>query len=256
MSLTRTNAILLAVVVAAAAIAAYWFLALGPKRDEAAALQASVTSKQAELQVALTQERQYEQARGTYKVNYATLTRLGKAVPADDDVRSLMVQIDSAARRTGVDFQQIAVGGNGMASSSPAATDAKPATGTLAPAPGTVKVGASDISAMPFTFTFNGSFFNLSGFFAELERFVSASQGELDVTGRLMRLEALELKPSPAGYPKMQATVGAATYIVPPLQDVTTGVPSQGAATPASTTAAPGATPPPTADVTTTGAAK
>ena len=42
--------------------------------------------------------------RARTRANYATVVRLGKAVPADDDVRSLIVQLDSAAERSNVDF--------------------------------------------------------------------------------------------------------------------------------------------------------
>ena len=48
------------------------------------------------------------------------VARLGKAVPADDDVRSLMVQINSAADRSGVDFRTISIGGAGAPTAGPA----------------------------------------------------------------------------------------------------------------------------------------
>ena len=41
------------------------------------------------------------------------MVRLGKAVPEDDDVRSLLVQIDAEAGGADVDFRTIQVGGSG-----------------------------------------------------------------------------------------------------------------------------------------------
>ena len=79
------------------------------------------------------------------------------------------------------------------------------------------------MSAMPFSFTFNGSFFDLSNFLARLERFVTVSNDKIDVHGRLLRLESLQLEPSATGFPKMQAEIGAATYIVPPTEAVAEG---------------------------------
>ena len=49
------------------------------------------------------------------------VARLGKAVPADDDVRSLLVQLDSAAKRAKVDFRSITLSGGASARRDPAA---------------------------------------------------------------------------------------------------------------------------------------
>ena len=77
----------------------------------------------------------------TNTVNYAKLAALGKAVPVDDDVRSLMVQLDSTAGHTNVEFQKVDVGGSSSSTASTASADATNAAstpGTLAPPPGTV----------------------------------------------------------------------------------------------------------------------
>lgn len=239
MSLTRNNKILLAVIVAAAAVAAYWFVLLAPEREQAAKLETEIAAKQVELQQATTQLAAYEKARGSYEKNYATLARLGKAVPADDDVRSMMVQLDSAAQRSGVDFLKIEVG-TGATAATP--TDAAESDDPeLASAPGTIEVGAG-FSAMPFTFAFDGSFFELSEFFARLERFVTVQNDDIGVTGRLLRLESVQIQPAEAGFPLMQAEIGAATYLVPPLQGVEETPAATGEGTTQASTA-PGATP-------------
>ena len=95
--MTRRNTMLLVAVAAVAAVGAYWMLVLTPKREEAAALDKQIAAKQAALAQAEAEVATYEQARGAYKANYSMVARLGKAVPADDDVRSLLVQLNSAA---------------------------------------------------------------------------------------------------------------------------------------------------------------
>jgi Tfp pilus assembly protein PilO len=227
--MTRTNRILLAVVAIAAAVSAYYFLALAPKRDEVTKLDGDIAAKQGELAQAKQTLAGYEKARAGYKANYTTLVRLGKAVPADDDVRSLMVQLQHAAAGTGVDFEKIELasgfaGGSGTASTPAEAT---PASGALAAAPGSVPVAGGALSAMPFSFTFNGSYFDLSSFLARLEHFVTAKNAHLDATGRLLRLESVSIAPGPAGFPTMQAQIGAATYVVPPVEGVP-GAPTPG----------------------------
>lgn len=234
--MTRTTQILIAVAATVAAAAAFYFLALGPKRDDIARLDGEIATKQTELTQAKQMLATYEQARKSYKRNYATLARLGKAVPGDDDVRSLMVQLEAAADRTGVDFEKIELG-TSLAGAPSEATDVTPQDGELASAPGAVPVAGGALSALPFNFSFTGGYFDLNTFFAKLEHFVTMKNNQLDTTGRLLRIESIALTPSPAGFPDMQAQVGAATYIVPPVVGVAdAAAPStaQNASTPSS----------------------
>jgi len=215
--MTRKNSILLSVVGLVAAIAAFYLLVLSPKREEVVRLDSEIATQKAEVEQARLTLAGYEEARASYKRNYATLARLGKAVPADDDVRSMMVQLEATADNSGVDFQRIEMS-NGLGGGS--TEEATPSPGELAPAPGTVPVAGGVLSAMPFSFTFTGSYFDLSNFFARLEHFVSLNNSKLDATGRLLRLESLEITPSNVGFPTMQAEINAATYLVPPVQGV------------------------------------
>jgi Tfp pilus assembly protein PilO len=250
---TRTNTILLAVVATVGALSAFYFLALAPKREEVTKLDSDIAAKTAELEQAKLTLADYEKAKGSYKRNYATLARLGKAVPADDDVRSLLVQLETAADRTGVDFEKIELGsGLGTPSTSPTGTDTTKTAGELAPAPGSVPVAGGVLSAMPFSFTFTGGFFDLSSFFTKLEHFVTVKNKRLDATGRLLRLESVAITPAPSGFPEMQAQIGAATYIVPPVEAVPGAEPAGGGTAPST----PGTTPPTTTADATPGATR
>ena len=80
-------------------------------------------------------------------------------------------------------------------------------------------IGSAGFSAMPFTLSFKGSYFNLSNFFTRLERFVTVENNNIDVTGRLLLLGSISVTPqaSQDGKPgELVAQVGAATYLVPP----------------------------------------
>jgi Tfp pilus assembly protein PilO len=224
--MTRSNKILLAVVALGAAMAAYYFLVLAPKREEITRLDSDIAAQEASVEQARLMVVTYEKAKGSYKRNYATLARLGKAVPADDDVRSLIVQLESTAIRSGVDFQSIEMSNNLGSSTESGATATTDEEG-LASAPGAIPVAGGVLSAMPFSFAFNGSYFDLTTFFARLEHFVSLNNAKLDSTGRLLRLESVSIAPSSTGFPDMQAEINAASYMVPPVE----GVP--GAAEPA-----------------------
>jgi hypothetical protein len=244
---TRRNTILLVAVAAAAMVGAYWMLVLAPKREEAAAIDKQIAAKQAELASAEAEVATYEQARTSYKANYSLVARLGKAVPADDDVRSLMVQINAAADRSGVDFRTINVGGGeGAPSTGPGAT--APSAGPTPP--GASAVGSAGFSTMPFSFNFNGKFMELGKFFSRLDRFVAVKPNGLDVTGRLLLLNSITVTPDTAkGFPALNAEVKASSYLLPSTETATAGATAAGPA-------AAGSTPPdgttPTAPATTT----
>ena len=98
---TRSPKILIPAVAAIAAVAAFCFLvaARPSARRPHASTPRSPPSSRSSISRS-PRRRRYEKAQGrTTRTNYTTLTRLGKAVPADDDVRSLLVQINDAADR-------------------------------------------------------------------------------------------------------------------------------------------------------------
>jgi Tfp pilus assembly protein PilO len=104
---SRNIRILLIAVIAVVAAGGYWKLALAPKRAQAARLGKQVATQKAKLVQQQGVLRTYQGARAQYKTNYATVVRLGKAVPADDDTRSLVVQLDAAAKRSDTAFDNI-----------------------------------------------------------------------------------------------------------------------------------------------------
>ncbi len=246
--MSRRNSMLIAVVAVVAAIGAYWMLVLSPQREEAVKLDGQITKQQSALATAEADVATYEAAQKHYKANYSMVARLGKAVPADDDVRSLLVQVNAAAKRAGVDFRTINISAQGAPSTGPSAA---PAT-DKAPPPGASTVGTAGFSTMPFSFNFKGSFFQLGKFFNKIDKFVAVRNGGLDVTGRLLLLNSITITPdTEKGFPHLTADVTANSYLLPPTEGLTAG------ATPAGPTGAAGgaATPSPSTPATTTTAA-
>jgi Tfp pilus assembly protein PilO len=229
---SRTTQILLAVGVMAAAFAAYWYHALAPKRDEVAKLDSEVATKQAAVQTAQATANNYEATRKAYRNNYATVVRLGKAVPADDDVRSLVVQLDESARRAKIDFANISlsdVSTGQDAASNPAAT--------------------STFVTQPFSFSFEGSFFRLSDFFDRLEDFVTVTNKDVDVTGRLLLLGSISLTADQGDLNHLKAQIGAASYLAPTEENVAASAPAPAPGSGTTPPASGGATPPTTATI-------
>ena len=225
--MTRSKLLIPGVLAVAAAVA-FWFLVISPKREEIAQLDTDIAAQETAAQQAEQQAVLYAKAKDNYRKNYTTVVRLGKAVPADDDVRSLLVQIDDAASDSKVDFRSMSVSSQAATPTDPAAATATP--DALAPAPGSVPVGSAGFSAMPFNFGFTGSFFRLSDFFDHLNKFVQVQNDDVDVTGRLMLIGSIAVTPDQSeqnNKGKLSAQIGAATYIVPPTQGVTAGATPQ-----------------------------
>jgi Tfp pilus assembly protein PilO len=218
--MSRTYKILAVAVVAILAVGGYWKKVLSPKREQAKTLATQV--QQQKLQLAQTQSliAQYAHAKAQYGVNYATVVRLGKAIPADDDTRSLVVQLNAAARRSGVAFDNVDVTGG---ASSTGATATMTSGASNIP-PGAVSAGS--YSVLPLTLSFDGTFDGLSHFFDRLQRFVTVQGDQINVNGRLLRVESLDLTADESGWPGIQAQIGAASYIVPAGQAPASSTPS------------------------------
>jgi Tfp pilus assembly protein PilO len=109
-SLTTRDRKILIGVIPILVIAAYWFLVLSPKREEAATASAELTVQQDRLAAAQSLSQAAEGAKRDFEVSYAQVVRLGKAIPSSVDMPSLLVQLDAAAAGTGIHFTKISTG--------------------------------------------------------------------------------------------------------------------------------------------------
>ncbi|HMJ01359.1 MAG TPA: type II secretion system protein GspM [Conexibacter sp.] len=234
---TRDRLMVLLLAIAALA-AAGWFLVLSPMRGEASDLSAQIDTQRAALEQALADAAAGAQARRAYGRHYATVARLGAAVPEDDNVASLLVQVEQAADASAIDFRSLKIGqGSGAAAPAPppppAAGGASTSQATTATLPPGALVGTAGFPTMPFSFAFEGDFFRLSGFIGRLERFLVVRQQTLAVGGRFIAIDGIGLNAAPEGFPRIQANVASTSYLLPASQGLTAGA-SAGGPTPAS----------------------
>lgn len=227
--MTARDRRVIAVVALVIVIVAAWLAVISPKRDQAGKLNGQVKAAQQQLDTARGQIATAEADRAAYAANYKAVAQLGEAVPADDNTPSLIYQIQNAASSAGVDFRSLALTG-GASSTAPTSTPStsQAATATLPPG---ASVGPAGLPTLPFTFSFQGSFFHLAGFLGRLERFVIATNKKVSVSGRLMSLNGISFAPGPSGFPQITATISATTYLVPANQGVTGGASPSGPAT-------------------------
>lgn len=236
--MTARDRMLLGVVGVLVALAGFWFLGISPKRDDVKSLDTKIAAAETRRDEAQAKAQAAQNARAQYRKDYATVARLGKAVPAGDDTASLMYQLEVAARRAKVNFRSINVdAGGGQA---PAAD---PAAAT----------GASGVQPKPFTFEFQGTYRQLRKLIDEVNRFARVS----NPTGRLLTLDSVHLDAGSKGLPQVKAEIKAKAYVAelpaPGAAPAATGAatdPAGGAAT--GTPPATGSTPAPnqTAQVT------
>jgi hypothetical protein len=115
-------------------VAAFWFLALAPKREESSKLGDEIAQLRSSVKTANQDVAAAEDARRNFAANYRQLIALGKAVPEDSDTPSLMTEVQSLSVRSGVDFRSIvlgdASGGTAPAAAPTTSTASAPTTST------------------------------------------------------------------------------------------------------------------------------
>ena len=256
------------VVLAGVLLGGFWFFILAPKRKEATELSGKVVVQQQRLQKARASATAAVDAKERYNRDYAAVAALGQAVPQDDDVPSLIVQVNRASDKEHVDFRSLTLDASGSTAAAPAApaatpaapaasnggdsgssgnsADAQPATPAAGTAPAApvvtstaastlppgAAVGTAGFPTMPFSFEFVGSFFRLEDFFNRVSGFTSVTPaGNLVVRGRLLSVDSFDLKAAPSGFPQVAASVKATAYVLPLGQGLTAGATAAGPST-------------------------
>jgi Tfp pilus assembly protein PilO len=262
--MTTRDRLVIVGVLLVAALAGFWFLALAPKRKEAADLQAQIATQTQQLTTAQARATEAHQAKARYNDDYAAVAKLGKAVPKSDALPSLVYQLQSVAHSARIDFTSLKIAGSGgqgptpAASAAPAATAATgganpsasasggssatpAASASTPPAPATqaaaatlppgATVGSAGFPTMPFSFVFSGTYFDMERFFGDVQRFVRVKGKEVDADGRLLSIDGFSLVAGPGGFPNVKASIVATAYLRTAADDNTSTAPTGDAAT-------------------------
>jgi hypothetical protein len=81
---------------------------------------------------------------------------------------------------------------------------------------------------MPFSFVFNGSFFDMENFFRDVQRFVRVNDKSVDVRGRLLSIDAFSLIAGPNGFPDVRSNITATAYLLSPDDNASSTASSTG----------------------------
>jgi len=246
LQMNSTNKAIAAILALAVLAGAFWMLALSPKREEVRKLGKEVERLEASLAQHEAEVAEAEAARKDFPAEYQRLVVVGKAVPGDDDVASLLVQLNRIGERAEGSFRDIALtssGGGEEAPAPPAATAGAPASPTEVAAsllPLGATIGPAGLAVMPYEVSFDGNFFEIADFIAGLDSLVKTKEDEVVVDGRLVTIDGFTLEADASkGFPALQASFSLTTYLTPPSEgatETTPGAPDPSTATPASTT--------------------
>jgi Tfp pilus assembly protein PilO len=223
-------------VVVAIVLAGFYFKVLAPKREKASSLSKDITELQAKVDEQKQAANFAEEARRQFPTYYGRLVVLGKAVPADADTSSLLVELNSLAGNTGVKFQGVSLSASSgdssstappaaaaestastaasSSSASPTSTSTSPTTssttstvGSTTPAAATeasaanlplgASVGAAGLPTMPYDLTFRGSYFEVANFLKGVDDLVHLREsGQVAADGRLLTIDGFSLSPA------------------------------------------------------------
>jgi hypothetical protein len=215
--MTARDRLVLVAMSALAVLAVVWLTLVSPEHSKAGKLGGEVSAATAQLATAEAQASDARAAQLRYSTAYSAVVSLGKAVPASEEVPSLIYQLAQASSQKHVEFSSISTGaGAGGGSASPSATTT------------TAVAATAGFTQMPFTFVFAGDFSNLYHLFQQLSRAtVRTASGGLQVSGRLLTLQSVKLEPASSGEPsggqQLTGTISATAYVLPATQGLTGG---------------------------------
>lgn len=280
--MSSSNRLILTLLPLAALVVGFWLLVLGPKREEASALQTQVDGLQGQIAGQEQLVLAAEAAREDFPRAYRRLVVLGKAAPEDDDTATLLLQLERIADDAGVKFASLEASSDGEAAeaavapepqtpaataeeseqevasaeagteAAPAAAPATEAQASLLPIGATI--GPAGLPVMRYELIFDGDFFHLADFIDGIDRMVkSRPNGSVGIDGRLITIDSFELSPADeesSPNPQLSANFSITTFITPADQGITAGASPTGPA-PVTATAPVSGAPAPAAATTT-----
>lgn len=229
--------------------AAFWFMALAPKREEAGELGDKVTQLQSDVSAQEQAAAAAQQAQSGYESNFSSLVVLGKAAPADGDTPSLLRQLVDISDKSNTNFGLLQLGtepaeepvaaaetttdqNEAAAEEAPAeeetetpaaAVDTAAATEAAASSlPIGATVGSAGLARLAYDMTFQGDFFQVADLFRGIDGLVKSQNASVDVTGRLITVNSFKMTKEEVGTP-LEVELSMSSYVLPSSQGLTAG---------------------------------
>jgi len=195
-----------------AILAVLWFTTIAPKRSESSSVRSNVAAQETRLVKASAQVTSYQSARKQFPGLMSELKLLDKAVPGRAAIADLLRELQRRARVSGSDLRLAALKSSGAAPAA-AVTGASPAVTPVTPG---ATSGPGGLSALPFTFEYNGKYFDLLQVLQAVRKSVKVrASGDLAIGGRLLTIDGVTFNRADADAARTKAVVNATAYIAP-----------------------------------------
>jgi Tfp pilus assembly protein PilO len=163
--------------------AAGWFLLVSPQRSRSSSLDEEIALVEAQIDESHRAEVEAGQVK---EIRVADLFRLTKAMPEDNDMAGVLLELSQVAGETGIVFEQIV------------------------PQP---TLTAGEYRAQPIELVFTGNFYELSDFLYRLRNLVSVQRGRLLANGRLFAVDSLQFVESEDHFPNIKALLRVSAFL-------------------------------------------
>ena len=224
--LNETARTVIAVAVIVVMAGAFWLLLLQPKREKSSELSGQEAATASAVVTEQARAEAGEAAKHDFPADYRQLLLLGKAVPAEADTPSLLVQLDGLGAGSHATFKSIGLGSEGESG------EVVAVEGTTAASlpPLGASAGPAGLLKMPYALEFEGGFFHLAHFLEKLDSMVETNGSEVTANGRLVMVDGFNLAPlsgeegsGKSKNGKLAASLNVSTYVTPPGQGLTAG---------------------------------
>ncbi len=196
--------ILATLLAGAVMLAALWMMVLAPKRSESAEVKANVAAQELRLDQARAQLAAHQASKEQYPGMLAELKRLDEAVPSRGEITTLLRQLQKRANARDADLTLAALKAGGGAPASGA--------GGAKLTPGATS-GPGGIAMLPFSFSYEGEYFDLVKVLAAARRAVTVKSGDVKIDGRLVTIEGIAFERADTTSKLIKASVSATAYI-------------------------------------------
>lgn len=177
-------------------IVAWYFLIISPKREE---LSESSDKRDSELRKFETDSARVQrlpEERDAARQATEDLLKINKLVPVDEQVPSLIIELNTSADQAGIDFVKI-----------------MPSTEVL----------VNNQTVVPMELKFEGRFFDVNDFLYRVENYARIEGSDVNVSGRFVSVVNLLLEEGEfMEWPNVSATLGVNTYMTSPPPEGTT----------------------------------
>ena len=179
---------IIAGVIAAVVCAAWYFLFFSPVQKKLADLDTQISSQETALSSAQQHLARLQAYAKTAPQTKADLVRLNKLMPAEAGIPSVMIELIDTTKASGVDFASI-----------------KPA--------GLVEGPGAPFAVEPIDLQFSGKYFDFEDFLYRLEGYVDYRNQDFLVTGRMLEVSRLSIKPQTTGNGNLDFEVTVNAYV-------------------------------------------